>query len=123
MGVIGRLKAWTAPVTALGLAGLGLAALVACSPAKREAAFTPAPHDDTRPNILVITADHLGTELGAYGDKAARTPNIDRLAREGVTFTNAYAASGSEDAETAALLTGVHPSTIGVVQEWTGAAD
>lgn len=105
------------------LAGLGLAMAAACSPAKPQAGFLPASAKDTRPNILVITADHLGTEIGAYGDPAARTPNLDRLAREGVVFTNAYAASGSEDAETAALLTGVHPSTIGVVQEWTGAPD
>jgi arylsulfatase A-like enzyme len=76
---------------------------------------------ETRPNILVIEVDHQGPELGAYGDAAAQTPNIDRLAREGVRFDAAYAASGGEDAETAALLTGMHPSTIGVVQEWTGA--
>ena len=77
--------------------------------------------NDTRPNILVIEVDHLGLQLGAYGDAAADTPNIDRLAREGVRFDAMYGASGGENAETAALLTGMQPSTIGMVQEWTGA--
>ncbi len=95
------------------------------------AACTSKPHgsggiggrqaNDTRPNILVIEVDHLGLQLGAYGDAAADTPNIDRLAREGVRFDAMYGASGGENAETAALLTGMQPSTIGMVQEWTGA--
>jgi arylsulfatase A-like enzyme len=81
----------------------------------------PRAANETRPNILVIEVDHLGLQLGAYGDAAADTPNIDRLAREGVRFDAAYGASGGADAETAALLTGMQPSTIGMVQEWTGA--
>lgn len=44
-----------------------------------------------RPNILFIIADDLATRLGCYGDKAAVTPNIDRLASEGVLFEKAYA--------------------------------
>lgn len=99
---------------------LTLAVTAACGkPAPPLGQVSARAPGETRPNILVITVDHLGPELGAYGDPAAVTPNIDRLAREGVRFVNAYAASGGEDAETAALLTGVHPSTIGVVQEWT----
>lgn len=45
----------------------------------------------SRPNILFIIADDLATRLGCYGDKAAITPNLDRLAREGVVFERAYA--------------------------------
>ena len=104
---------------------LGLVAVLAagCAPrAPATGALEPRAASEKRPNILIIEVDHLGTELGAYGDRAAATPNIDALARQGVTFANAYAASGGEDAETAALLTGVHPSTIDVVQEWTGEA-
>jgi N-sulfoglucosamine sulfohydrolase len=108
-----------AGVLALALAVVGLAA---CSHPNPQGVIEPRPAGETRPNILVIEVDHLGLELGAYGDAAAQTPAIDRLAREGVVFTDAYAASGSEDAETAALLTGMHPSTIAVVQEWTGQA-
>jgi arylsulfatase A-like enzyme len=43
------------------------------------------------PNILFIVADDLATRLGCYGDKAAITPNIDRLAKESVLFERAYA--------------------------------
>jgi arylsulfatase A-like enzyme len=95
-------------------------ALSACGRPKT-AAVEPRAAGETRPNVLLIVVDHLGPEFSAYGDRTASTPNLDRLAREGVVFANAYAAAGSEDAESAALLTGVSPHAIGVVQEWTGA--
>ena len=45
----------------------------------------------TRPNIVLILADDLGyAELGCYGQKKIQTPNIDRLAREGMRFTQHY---------------------------------
>jgi iduronate 2-sulfatase len=44
-----------------------------------------------KPNILFLIADDLAPRLGCYGDKAAITPNLDRLAREGVLFNRAYA--------------------------------
>jgi arylsulfatase A-like enzyme len=44
-----------------------------------------------KPNILFLIADDLATRLGCYGDRAAITPNIDRLARESVVFQHAYA--------------------------------
>jgi N-sulfoglucosamine sulfohydrolase len=107
----------------MAVAALACGGLSACGKPKVPAAAVEArAASETRPNILVIQVDHLGTELGAYGDRAALTPTIDRLAKDGVTFTDAYAASGGEDAETVALLTGVQPSTIGMVQEWTGPA-
>ncbi|MBS0295700.1 MAG: sulfatase-like hydrolase/transferase [Proteobacteria bacterium] len=113
-----RLKPWRRAGAVLALTALTLSA---CGKGKAgDGAIEARPAAESRPNILVIEVDHLTTTLGAYGDKAAQTPNIDRLAREGVTFTDAYAASGGEDAETVALLTGMHPSTIGMVQEWTG---
>ncbi len=43
-----------------------------------------------RPNILFLVADDLATRLGCYGDTAAITPNLDRLAAEGVVFSHAY---------------------------------
>ncbi len=47
---------------------------------------------DRPPNVLLILADDLGVEgLGCYGGSSYRTPNLDRLAREGVRFTHAYA--------------------------------
>lgn len=45
---------------------------------------------ERRPNILFIIADDLATRLGCYGDPAAITPNLDRLARESVVFERAY---------------------------------
>lgn len=50
------------------------------------AAETPA----QRPNVLLLIADDLNLALGCYGDIAARTPNVDRLAAEGARFTRAY---------------------------------
>ena len=49
-----------------------------------------SPQQKSRPNILFIIADDLGQQCGCYGDSVARTPNIDRLASEGVLFENAY---------------------------------
>jgi arylsulfatase A-like enzyme len=46
--------------------------------------------ETSKPNILFIIADDLATRLGCYGDKAAITPNLDRLAGEGIVFTKAY---------------------------------
>jgi iduronate 2-sulfatase len=46
--------------------------------------------EPSKPNILFIIADDLATRLGCYGDKVAITPNLDRLASEGVVFNRAY---------------------------------
>ncbi len=52
-----------------------------------------APVTNPRPNVVLILTDDLGYgDLGSYGSKDAKTPNIDRLAREGVRLTNADAA-------------------------------
>ena len=60
-----------------------------------------------RPNVLVIYADDLGyADLGCYGAKNVQTPNIDRLARQGVRFTNAYAAAATSTPSRYGMLTG-----------------
>ena len=62
-----------------------------------------------RPNIIWIMADDLGYgDLGCYGQKKIRTPNIDRLAAEGMRFTQAYAGSTVCAPSRCALLTGLH---------------
>ncbi|KAA0993868.1 sulfatase [Dyadobacter sp. UC 10] len=67
------------------------------------------PAADKRPNILfVISDDQSYPYAGAYGDKAARTPHFDRVAREGVLFNNAFAASPGCSPSRAALLTGLN---------------
>jgi arylsulfatase A len=62
-----------------------------------------------RPNIVLILADDLGVgELGCYGQTKIRTPNIDRLAGEGVRFTQAYSSSPVCAPSRCCLLTGLH---------------
>lgn len=69
----------------------------------------------SKPNILVILADDLGrAEYSAFGTKDIRTPNMDRLVREGMTFDNFYANSCVCSPTRAALLTGCHPDRVGV---------
>jgi len=67
------------------------------------------------PNILVILADDLGRgDYSAFGTKDIRTPNIDRLCREGMTCDNFYANSCACSPTRAALLTGCYPDRVGV---------
>jgi arylsulfatase A-like enzyme len=63
----------------------------------------------TRPNIVYILADDLGyNELGCYGQEIIETPNIDRLAKEGMMFMNHYAGSNVCAPSRCALMTGKH---------------
>jgi len=67
------------------------------------------------PNVVVIFCDDLGWgDVGCYGAKGIRTPNIDRLAREGTRFTRFYVAQAVCSASRAALLTGCYPNRIGI---------
>lgn len=67
------------------------------------------------PNIVIVFADDMGySDAGCFGSTSIRTPNIDRLAREGVRFTDFYAAQPVCSASRAALLTGCYPNRIGI---------
>jgi len=66
-----------------------------------------------RPNILWITYEDSSGNLGCYGDDYAITPNIDRLAAEGVRYTHAFATSGVCAPARSCLITGVYPSSMG----------
>ncbi|MYH16319.1 MAG: sulfatase-like hydrolase/transferase [Gammaproteobacteria bacterium] len=66
-----------------------------------------------RPNIMLMVVEDLGPRIGAYGDPLARTPNIDRLAADGVRFTNVFTTSGVCAPSRAALITGMHQQAIG----------
>jgi arylsulfatase A len=69
-----------------------------------------------RPNFVFILADDLGYgDLGCYGNTAIRTPNIDRLAAEGIRFTDFYAGGTSCTPSRAAFLTGRYPVRSGLV--------
>jgi arylsulfatase A-like enzyme len=70
---------------------------------------------DDRPNIvLIFTDNHSAWTLGAYGNEEIRTPNIDRLADEGMRFTSAYTVNPVCSPNRATLLTGLIPSQHGV---------
>jgi arylsulfatase A-like enzyme len=63
----------------------------------------------TRPNIIYILADDLGYgDLSCYGQKKFSTPNIDKLAAEGIRFTNHYAGCAVSAPSRSSLLTGLH---------------
>lgn len=67
-----------------------------------------------RPNIIFIMADDLGyTDLGSFGSKYYETPNIDRLAEEGVKFTNYHHCQNCTPTR-GALMSGQHPARTGV---------
>src|SRR5688500_10494254 len=67
------------------------------------------------PNIVIIFADDLGYgDLGCYGS-ATPTPNLDRMAAEGVRMTDFYTAQAVCSASRAALLTGCYPNRIGIL--------
>jgi arylsulfatase len=87
-------------------AGIAAAGSAAAGPAPDAAA--PAA-DRRRPNIIFLLADDLGrAELGCYGQTKIRTPNIDRIAAEGIRFTQHYAGSPVCAPSRCVLLTGLH---------------
>lgn len=74
-----------------------------------------------KPNFVFILLDDLGwRDLACYGSSFYETPHLDRLAREGVSFTNAYAACPVCSPTRASLLTGRYPARVGVT-DWIGA--
>ncbi|HEX2717349.1 MAG TPA: sulfatase-like hydrolase/transferase [Gemmatimonadaceae bacterium] len=72
---------------------------------------------DDRPNVVVIIMDDLGYgDIGSYGAPDARTPNLDRLAREGVRFTDAYANGSNCSPTRAGFISGQYQQRWGI--EW-----
>jgi arylsulfatase A-like enzyme len=73
---------------------------------------------DKKPNIVLILVDDLGwIDTGCYGSKYYETPNIDKLAAEGMRFTDAYAACAVCSPTRAAVMTGRYPARLGVT-DW-----
>jgi N-sulfoglucosamine sulfohydrolase len=89
--------------------------LVAVLAALGTVAVHPGPvrAEGARRNIVLIVADDLGMELGCFGNKVIRTPNIDGLAQKGVRFSNAYATVSSCSPSRSVLYTGLHTHTSG----------
>ena len=78
--------------------------------------FMACSPEDHRPNIIVILVDDMRwDEFGAAGHNYIKTPNIDRLAKEGVLFTNAFATTPLCSPSRACFLTGQYAHTNGII--------
>ena len=76
-------------------------------------AADPAPAN--RPNVIIIYADDMGyADPGCFGAKGYQTPNLDRLAKEGMRLTDFYVASPVCSASRSALLTGCYNERVGI---------
>lgn len=78
----------------------------------------PLSQPDKQPNIILFLADDLGwSDVGCYGSPFYETPNIDRLAKEGVRFTHAYSACHVSSPSRASIMTGCYPASMNLT-DW-----
>lgn len=97
---------------------LGTVLLLLAPLAPLQAGNTSQP--SSRPNMVVILADDLGwAELGCYGNRFNETPRLDGLARQGMRFTNAYAAAPVCSPYRAGLISGQYPARVGITDGTT----
>lgn len=104
----------------------GLVASVGCGGRGRDENFIIKENDNVKalkidrpdapkPNVIIILTDDLGYgDLGCYGSRSIRTPNLDRLAREGARFTDFYTCNSLCTPSRAGLLTGRYPQRTGL---------
>jgi arylsulfatase A-like enzyme len=69
--------------------------------------------EQTRPSFLFFIADDMSPNLGCYGDPDAKTPNLDAFAASSIHYTRAFSAAGVCATSRSALITGMHPSSLG----------
>ncbi len=105
----------------LKVIGLGAASLTmpGCLSVSQEAAGKAS--DGGPPNFIIIFCDDLGYgDLGCFGSQKNRTPNLDRMADEGVRFTSFYVTSGVCTPSRASLMTGCYPRRVNMHQNDDG---
>ena len=67
-----------------------------------------------KPNILWILSEDISPDLSCYGTEAVRTPNLDKLARQGVRYTNAFTTAPVCSASRSAMITGMYQTSVGI---------
>lgn len=91
-----------------------LSVLLVCSQSYAKQPTSPA---QDRPNLILIIADDMNwDDCGAYGHPSIRTPNIDRLASQGMLFQHAYLTTNSCSPSRSSILTGKYPHNTGAEQ-------
>lgn len=92
-----------------------------CSLAVATGGCAQSGKQEQSPNIIFIMADDLGwTDLGCYGSTFYETPNLDRLAKEGMRFTSAYAACPVSSPSRVCYQTGKYPARLGITDYLMG---
>jgi arylsulfatase A-like enzyme len=84
---------------------LGVASLLAANTAGQQ--------PQKRPNILWISTEDMSPHLGCYGDKFAKTPNLDKLAAQGIRYTNVFTTAAISAPCRAGIITGMYQTSIG----------
>jgi uncharacterized sulfatase len=73
----------------------------------------PAQTKGKQPNILWITCEDIGPHLGCYGDKVARTPNLDKLAKKGIIYLHAWSCAPVCAPARTTIISGLYPTSTG----------
>ncbi len=84
-----------------------------CLPLPASSQKRTSPDKNLRPNILWISTEDFSPHLGCYGDNAARTPHLDRLASQGMRYTNVFTTAAISAPCRAGIITGMYQTSIG----------
>ncbi len=105
----------------LKVVGVGAASLAMAGCLGDSQDVTDRAGNANKPNFIIIFCDDLGYgDLGCFGSKKHRTPNIDRMANEGMRFTSFYVTSGVCTPSRASLMTGCYPRRVDLHQDSVG---
>ncbi|WP_262480877.1 sulfatase-like hydrolase/transferase [Algibacter lectus] len=97
---------------------VAISVLVSCAQKKSE--VKTQVKSQTKPNIIYILADDMGYgDVGVYGQTKIKTPNIDKMANEGIKFTNHYSGQTVCSPSRCALMTGMHMGERIGYSKWT----